>query len=203
MKQEEKISAILFDVGRVLIDFSYAEFFSWLSAHGAQLKGVEDFVNKTDLHAYEKGHIDDDTFLANLNQLLTRPVNKHGLIERWLDLFLPIDDMLQLAKQLMPQYRVYLLSNTSALHWQHIVPRFRLDEYSHGLLASYEVGVMKPDAAIFRAAEQQFKLSPATTVFIDDIADNALGAEQCGWRGIHHINSLETRRKLAQLGVIL
>lgn len=203
MSADSDIRAIVFDVGRVLIDFSYDDFFAWLAQRGADLKGVDDFVQRTDLHAYEHGWIDDDRFLAGLTRLLVRPVDRQQLLAQWLDLFDPIDDMLQLATQLKARYRVYMLSNTSALHWQHIVPHYQLESCCHGLLASYEVGAMKPDPAIFRAAEQKFELKPKTTVFIDDIADNVRGAEACDWQGIHHKNSRDTRRQLQQLGVIL
>jgi len=202
MKQEN-ITAIVFDVGRVLIDFSYDDFFAWLRTQGAEFNGVADFVEKTGLLAYEHGHVNDDHFLARLSSLLNKPVDQATLINKWLDLFEPIDEMLQLAQGLKTRYGVYLLSNTSALHWQHIVPRFQLNAISHGLLASFEVGAMKPDPAIFRAAEQQFELTAKTTVFIDDIVDNAEGAIRCGWQGIHHKNSPDTRRQLQELGVIL
>jgi putative hydrolase of the HAD superfamily len=197
------INAIVFDVGRVLIDFSYDDFFDWLTQHGANINDVESFVRQTDLHAYEHGHMDDDAFLARLNQLLSQPVDRQLLLAQWLDLFAPIEEMLQLARQLKTRYRVFMLSNTSALHWQHIIPHYKLETYCHGLLASYEVGAMKPDPAIFRAAEQKFELSAGETVFIDDIEDNVSGARACGWQGIHHRNSRQTRRKLQQLGVIL
>ncbi len=200
---QARINAIVFDVGRVLIDFSYDNFFAWLTTRGASIDGVEEFVERTDLHAYERGQLSNEQFLARLNGLLQKPVDHPELIAHWLDLFAPIDDMLQLARQLKAHYGVYMLSNTSPLHWQHVVPRFHLDAISHGLLTSYEVGVMKPDPAIFRAAEQRFELHAASTVFIDDLADNAEGARQCGWRGIHHTNTEATRRQLQAMGVIL
>lgn len=201
--QQHKVSAIVFDVGRVLIDFSYDDLFDWLEIQGAKLNGVNDFIDKTDLLAYEHGHVTNEYFLGKLNSLLPKPIDDAILINKWLDLFEPIDNMLQLAQQLKTHHRVYLLSNTSALHWQHIVPRFRLDTVSHGQLASFEIGAMKPDPAIFCAAEQQFELNTQSTVFIDDIVDNTEGAIRCGWQGIHHKNSLDTRQQLQQLGVIL
>lgn len=200
---QQDITAIVFDVGRVLIDFSYDDFFDWLNTQGAQINGVDDFVEKTNLLAYEHGHVTNDHFLDGLNNLLNKPVDNTTLINKWLDLFEPIDDMLQLARQLKANYGVYFLSNTSALHWQHIVPRFKLDQYSHGLLASFEAGAMKPNPAIFHDAEHKFELNVETTVFIDDIADNVEGAKRCGWQGIHHNNSHDTRRQLQKMGVIL
>lgn len=203
MSEPDTIKAIVFDVGRVLIDFSYDDFFDWLTSRGAEIRDVADFVERTELLAYEHGRISDHAFLDNLNRLLQQPADKEVLVAHWLDLFTPVDEMLQLAGQLQANYGIYLLSNTSALHWQHVVPRFRLEAISHGLLASYEIGAMKPDPAIFRAAEQHFELTPQTTVFIDDIAENADGARRCGWQGIHHKNSQDTRQQLLKLGVIL
>ena len=203
LKTPQTITDIVFDVGRVLIDFSYDDFFAWLMSQGADITGVDDFVYKTELHAYERGEITDAQFLARLNALLHKPITSSELITNWLDLFTPIDDMLQLAQQLKTKYGVYLLSNTSALHWQHIVPLYQLDEISHGLLASFEVGAMKPEPAIFRAAEQKFDLNAKTTVFIDDIQDNSDGAIKYGWQAIHHKNSRDTHQQLRKLGVIL
>ena len=203
MNTQQDITAIVFDVGRVLIDVRYDAFFDWLAGQGAELKGVDDFVARTDLLAYEHGHIDDDSFLANLNRLFREPIDEQQLVKQWQGLFEPVEDMLQLARRLKARYGVYLLSNTGALHWQYIVPRFGLDQYCHGLLASYEVGAMKPATAIFHAAEQRFELSAQGTVFIDDIADNVEGARRCGWQGIHHTNPAATLRQLRQLGVIL
>jgi len=200
---QKNISAIVFDVGRVLIDFSYDEFFAFLMEQGAHIHGVDDFIEQTKLHAYEHGHISDDEFLNNLNNLLSAPLDTQLLKTKWLDLFAPMDDMQQLADRLKTRYQVYLLSNTSPLHWQHVISHYRLADISHGMLASYEVGIMKPAPAIFRVAEQRFELRPATTVFIDDIADNAEAARQCGWRGIHHTTLADTWRQLQEMGVIL
>lgn len=69
--------------------------------------------------------------------------------------------------------------------------------------SSLEAGAMKPDPAIFPAAERQFELDAKTMVFIDDIARNAEGASQCGWQGMHHTNSQAAREQSRRLGVIL
>jgi len=107
--------------------------------------------------------------------------------------------MLKLAGALKRYCGVYLLSNTSELHWQHIQEAFGLDKICHDRLASYEVGAMKPAPEIFTAACHRFDLQPESTVFIDDIEANVKGAVACGWQGIWHRDVAETRMQLRQL----
>lgn len=79
----------------------------------------------------------------------------------------------------------YVLSNSSAETvprsdlWSDLAARF------DGVLLSGEVGLLKPDAAIYRCAEKRFGLIPSETWFIDDNQPNVDSAIACGWNGIH------------------
>lgn len=53
------------------------------------------------------------------------------------------------------------------------------------LIASGELGVTKPDAAIFEAAARAFRVSTASCVYVGDrLATDALGATAAGMRGV-------------------
>jgi FMN phosphatase YigB (HAD superfamily) len=103
----------------------------------------------------------------------------------------------------MVDYRVYLLSNVGDLHWRHLDERYGLERLTHGVVASFRVGAVKPSAAIYREAERRLGLEPAATVFIDDLQPNVAGAEACGWRAIHHRSAAETILRLGDHGVRL
>lgn len=99
-----------------------------------------------------------------------------------------------------------LLSNTNASHWarQHDGPggfasAFRLRHR----LASHELGLAKPDAAIYHAARERFDVPSEQIVFFDDLQENIDAAVTAGWRGClidpfgdtaaqieHHLESL-------------
>ena len=194
-----QITDVVFDVGRVLIDFSYERLVKVLYKQNAKIATVDQFTAGVDLVPYEHGKISDQQFLQNLNALLGDPLPEDELIAAWMDLFTPIEDMLKMAAGLKSQCGVYLMSNTSNLHWQHLMKTYHLEDYSHGHLASYQVGVMKPDPKIFSIACERFNLVPEKTVFIDDVKANVDGAIDCGWHGIHHQSPSETQRKLADL----
>ena len=193
------VSDVVFDVGRVLIDFSYERFAATLRRHGAKCAGAEDFLAEVDLLGYEQGKISSAEFLAQVNRLLSDPLPDAELIAAWKDLFTPMHEMLQLAGSLKQHCGVYLLSNTSEIHWQHIRQVYDLDSLSHDRLASYEVGVMKPAAEIFAVAGRRFNLQPATTVFVDDLEVNVKGAIACGWNGVWHRSFAQTRTELVRL----
>jgi HAD superfamily hydrolase (TIGR01509 family) len=53
------------------------------------------------------------------------------------------------------------------------------------LTYSYEVGFMKPDERIFRAALNSLQVKAEESVFIDDFEHNVLGARQVGMQAIH------------------
>jgi len=197
------IETIVFDVGRVLIDFGYERFFAWLNGHGAGIRDVEHFSDRVGLAAYERGEFDDAGFLQRLAALLGRPVSRAELTSRWNDLFSPVVPMLQLAEGLKAHYGVYLLSNISGLHWDHLWRQYELGRVSHGGAASCQLGACKPEARAFDGCCRRFGLRPEATVFIDDTAANVEGAVACGWHGIHHCTPHATRERLRLLGVRL
>ncbi|MGI9246729.1 MAG: HAD-IA family hydrolase, partial [Steroidobacteraceae bacterium] len=122
---------------------------------------------------------------------------------RWLDMFERSEEMFALATGLMADYRVFLLSNAGDLHWAHFDRLYGLDSLVHGACASFRVGAIKPEPAIYRRAEAMFGLDPAATVFIDDLSPNVAGAQACGWQAIHHTAPAATRARLREFGVRL
>ena len=195
------ISNIVFDLGRVLIDFQYDELLQLLHNQGAIYSSTEELLERVDLFAYECGQVTDAEFLENLNSLLQRPVHDEMLRNKWLHVFTAIPPMITLAQSLSIRYGVFILSNASSMHWDYLKEAFDIESIGRGQLASFQAGVRKPSPEIYRAAELQFGLIPSTTLFIDDLAENAEGARQCGWHAIHHVGVKTTRRQLAEHGI--
>ena len=195
------VTDIVFDLGHVLIDFQYDGILALLTRHGVRSSSMDDLLAQMRIHAYETGRMTDEEFFDTLNGLLAVPSTPETLRRAWVDMFTPIPEMLDLARRLARRHGVYVLSNASPLHWEHLRQGYGLDAIGHGQLASFQAGVRKPDPAIYRAAEQRFCLTPASTVFVDDLADNTEGARACGWHAIHHRSPAETRAALHALGV--
>jgi putative hydrolase of the HAD superfamily len=68
------------------------------------------------------------------------------------------------------------------------------------LVFSGDVGMAKPDPAIYQLAVSRIGLSPGECVFVDDLAVNVRGAVAAGLVGVHHTSVVST---LAELSVLL
>lgn len=193
------VKYLVFDLGKVLIDYSYTDFFALLHRRGIQTLEVEEFLLQVRLSDYEHGYLNCTDFLAGMNRLLADPLPETELIAAWNGLFTPIPEMLRLVHQLKQRYPLYLLSNIGKLHWEFLLAAYELDAVCHDRLASFEAGAMKPAADIYVAAQQRFALEPEHTLFIDDKAENIRGATDCGWQGIVHRDPCTTKALLRGL----
>lgn len=82
--------------------------------------------------------------------------------------------------------------------------RAMFDELFDAVVISGEVGVRKPDPAIYLMAAERLGARPSECVFVDDFMVNAEAAEAVGMVGIHHRSAAETIPKLEEfLGVRL
>lgn len=197
------IRNLVFDVGGVLLRLRYQPFIDYLAAAGIDMSDLPRWLEQVDLAAHERGEITGEELLGRIVAMAPRPLDRSELQSRWLDMFDRAQEMFELVAGLMADYRVFLLSNIGDLHWQHLDEAYGLGSLTHGVVASFRVGVAKPSAAIYREAERRLGLDPVATVFVDDLAPNVAGAEACGWRAIHHRSPAGTLRALRALGVRL
>jgi len=197
------IRNVVFDIGGVLLRLRYQPFIDYLVGAGIDMTDLPRWLEQVDLAAHERGEITGDALLGRIAAMARRPLDAAELRSRWLDMFDRAHEMFDLAAGLKGDYRVFLLSNIGDLHWSHLNARYGFDDLTHGVIASFRVGAIKPSAAIYRETERRFGLEPAATVFIDDLPQNVAGAQACGWRAIHHRDPVGTCRQLRALGVRL
>ena len=99
-------------------------------------------------------------------------------------------------------YRVFLLGNWGREEFNWARERFPILSTMNGVLLSGDCGILKPDTRIFALAEEQFGLEPASTIFIDDRADNVQAALDRGWNGIVFENSRHLYLTLMEYGIL-
>jgi putative hydrolase of the HAD superfamily len=83
---------------------------------------------------------------------------------------------------------VGLLSNMVPawdIHWRRMVPPETFD----GIVLSFEVGVRKPQEAIYCLAAAQAGAVHNECILIDDLEKNAIGARAAGWSAIQFQNN--------------
>ena len=117
----------------------------------------------------------------------------------------PYDGVADLVAELQRRrVRTSVMSNTSAAHWQRL-KELEAVRRTDAEILSFRVGVLKPAAAIYAAAEASFGVEPRAIAFFDDTAANVRAAEGRGWRARLVDFMLPTapqmRRALAEWGV--
>lgn len=186
-------SWLIFDFGNVLIEIDPArsiEAFQTLGAR-AGLHLDADFF-----HDFETGALTAAGFRDALRGQLGRAASRSSLDEAWNALLLEIPPKtLSVLRSLRTQgYRLALLSNTNPIHIDQV--RRRLGPFAYGeftrcferVFYSYEMGLRKPDPAIYAAVDRELCItSPAEVLFVDDNDANIASAADYGWRTLHFI----------------
>lgn len=92
--------------------------------------------------------------------------------------------------------RTALLSNSWGLS---CYDRSAWDDLFDAVVISGEVGLRKPDSAIFQLAAARLAAEPAECVFVDDLPGNVAAAADVGMVGLHHVEPSTTIAELQAL----
>jgi FMN phosphatase YigB (HAD superfamily) len=195
------IKNLVFDIGQVLVRLRPQPLLSLFAAHGYVPQDLPDVVTRVGLHEYEAGRFDGEELLSRLIALAPQPPPRAAVRAAWLDLFEPIEAMLEFARRARGPYRTFLLSNVGDLHWLELDRAYGLHTLTDASLPSYTTGFIKPQSEIYALAERHFALEPASTVFIDDRADNVAAAKARGWHALQHHDVETTFAALRALGI--
>lgn len=191
--QPEKF--VYFDLGNVLVNFDHRTAAANLaSLSGYPVEIIYEHLFVTDLQErYETGLINSRQYVDELNGLLDRDLSSEQILLGISDMFEPNTAILQ-ALSLVRQSSVPIgiLSNTCEAHWNWLMERDWpvLHGWYDKIMLSYEVGSMKPNAAIYAACEQACGLAGSQIFFTDDRADNIAAAKTRGWT-THQFRSVE------------
>lgn len=72
---------------------------------------------------------------------------------------------------------------------------------TRGVTVSGEIGLIKPDVAIYERHAKDFGLTPQNSIFIDDTMVNVEGARAAGWQAVHFTGAEKLKADLAAHGI--
>lgn len=131
---------------------------------------------------YQAGQIDTETYVCELAAYLqlsheeARKAHLHILLKPTL----ATGEIVNALNQ--TELLTSCLSNTNELHWPELTgPRFPNIEALKLKVASQNLGVSKPDIAIFRKFEEITGTEAGEILFFEDTLINIEGARQAGW----------------------
>jgi putative hydrolase of the HAD superfamily len=150
---------------------------------------------------FETGRSDEQQFTRECNRLLNLSMTVDEFRSIWSDMFQLDHAMMSLVEELKRDNQLLLLSNTSPWHFAWVEYNFAISRHFDGLILSYEVGAMKPDEPIYRAALKKAD-NPDTAIFIDDLPENVIAAERLGIRALLFQGEPHLRAKLRELNIL-
>ncbi len=176
---------VIFDLGGVLYDIDID---STVAAYQRLVKpgGPKIDFGKTTQHEFfsqlDRGEIEIEAFADGLIQAYELEADRDTVIQIWLDLLVGVFPGRDAAiTRLAPHYRLVLLSNTSRFH------RDAFQEACAGMFAqmehlflSYEMGLRKPDPAIYHRTLKEMGWKAEETLFVDDSKTNIDAAAALG-----------------------
>jgi putative hydrolase of the HAD superfamily len=177
------INTIIFDFGDIFINLNKEESleaFKKLGLNGPNEKLL--FLN----NEFEKGKISESTFLNGFTEFIPN-ASLDEIKAAWNTIIgeFPLYrlEFLQLLKN---KYRLFLLTNTDMIHIENFEEKVGISFFSafyqcfEKVYYSYEMGMRKPDEAIFRYIIKKHDLNPSRTLFVDDKKENTDAAAAVG-----------------------
>jgi len=197
------IEAVIFDLGNVLLAFDDTRASDKIAMRtGKTRQQIEHYALSTPyVTELALGKLSKVRFFHTVAKDLAFDGTYDEFALMWSDIFTPIEPMVALAESLKTRVPRMVLSNTNAIHVDYVLEHYPFLNEFDAHIFSHEVGLLKPDPAIYQYALKKYGLTPERAVFIDDIAGNAEAARRVGMIGIHYQNPDQARAELTKLGV--
>lgn len=196
--------AVVFDLGKVLVDFDYSIAARKFAAQANKTPNeIRELIDHSPLlFEFEHGRLSRREFYNKVCEATGFCGKFEDFCPYFSDIFQPIDEMVQVHKNLKQRgIPTYIFSNTNELAIEHISAVYPFFNTFTDYILSFKVGVMKPHPPIYEVVERITRRRGAELVYIDDRPENVATGLQRGWHGIIHQSPDETISRLMDLGL--
>lgn len=180
------IKNIIFDFGDVFINLDKQIIFREMKKFGGSAELTPEIVSLNNV--YEVGGISSEEFIDKLKVAYPK-ASRAEIRAIWNGMLLDFpDERLAFIENLANEgnYRLFLLSNTNALHIPHVEEKmgrekfYRFRNSFEQFYLSHEINLRKPHAEIYQFVLDENNLKAEETFFIDDSKENTDAAEKLG-----------------------
>ena len=197
-----EIQAIFWDLGGVIVrteDRTRRE--HWEQRLGMEPRQLDRFIFAGEMgHKAALGEVNAEQVWEWVRQELdlSREEGQQLTRDFWQD-----DDLDQklvgYIRELRPQFRTGLISNAWLELRELLVHHFHIDDAFDDLVISAEVGLAKPDPAIYELALERLKVPADCAVFVDDFESNIAAARELGIHAILFRSRVQAIAEVDQL----
>jgi putative hydrolase of the HAD superfamily len=197
---------IYFDLGNVLLHFDRQQQCRQMAeVSGASVERVREVLLDRGLHwKYEAGELSSRQFHEAFCRQTDARADYAALLHAASDIFRLNPTIAALVAALEDAgHRLGVLSNTCEAHWEWVA-RGRygiLPGAFERCVLSYEVGALKPEARIFRAAAERAGCRPERIFYTDDDAGHVAAARALGFDAVQYRDTPSLAKALADRGL--
>jgi len=199
-----EIDTVIFDIGNVLADYEWLDVLQDLGYDDETITAVSEAVFLSDdwpegdrgllseariLQAFIDNNPDYETEIREVFAHIGDTIHTFPYADTWLD---------SLRQK---RYRIYILSNFSEPLYKQAADKMTFLSKTNGGYMSYQVGLLKPEPAIYQKLIRNFHIDPKKAVFLDDLPENVAAARLQGLHAIQFTSYEKAVDELKKLGV--
>lgn len=178
------MKVLLFDLGGVVINWTGLQEMQKLIGDYVSLEDIRRrLVQNPIVKKHELGQCSAIEFADSFIQEFNLPYESSEflpLYKSWAGL--PYAGVVKRLEELRREYKLVCLSNTSAIHWDHLTNHVGVGEMFDHCFASHLLQSAKPDPKTFQAVLGEIGHTAAETCFFDDAPENVIAAEKLGMK---------------------
>ena len=201
----QTVKAVVFDLGKVLVDFDYGIAGRRLAARATMAAAElgQFLVHVPLIVEYETGMLTSQQFYERVRAASGFLGDLEEFAASFADIFTPIKPMVQLNAELRSRgFPTYIFSNTNELAVRFIRRNFPFFKDFNDYILSYEHGSMKPDSRLYEVVEKRSGCDRAEILYLDDRPENIAAGAARGWQVILQESPEKTRAAIGQLGLL-
>lgn len=198
------ITTIIFDLGNVLVDFAWQDYFdSFHFPEELKPRIAKATVLSPTWNEFDRGAESDEALVEAFVK------NDPGVEKEIRKLCENIHDMLKEKDYALPWvmelkdrgYKVYYLSNFSRKAEIDCKDAIDFLDYMDGGILSYKEKLIKPEPKIYQLLIDRYQLVPEECIFLDDLEANCKVAETFGIHTIQFTTREAAIEKLKEYGI--
>lgn len=202
MDGNQQIKNLIFDFGKVLVDYDFIAFFRrFIPDEERCMSFAPILYNDDTMRILDKEERPLDVIIEDI-------ISEHKEFEKEIRIFMDhfpeivigeMEGMRELLTQLKAEgYKLYGLTNwCSKVHVT--IAQFDIFKLLDGYLISSEEKMVKPDAEIYHRLCSKFDIKPEECIFADDKEENIIGCRNVGMKGILFKDAKQYEKELREI----
>jgi len=194
MKEIRMIKNIVFDLGKVLLEYEPKEYL--LSKYSVKIANAlyENIFTAPIWLDLDRGIISNDEAIKIISGIIPEYSDEvANVLNNWTDILNPINEMVDLQNELKKRgYNVFLITNFHKDAFYKVYRKYEFFKNFDKYILSSEVHMLKPERKIFELLCESCSITPAESLFVDDSYPNIETANKMGFKTVHYKNSKDS-----------